>query len=98
MNTDTKEKPWKCSRSLYPEPRVWLITEEKNRLLSWAMIQKIEAAEDFLSLRFLCEYGLVTLASQESMKELFELMRLERVVSIDGRVLHCSIQEGGEEN
>ena len=98
MNTDTEEKPWKCSRSVPPEPRVWLITEEKNRLLSWAMIQKIEAAEDFLSLRFLCEYGLVTLASQKSMKELFELRRLERVVCIDGRLLHCRIQEDGEEN
>ena len=89
MNTDTEEKPWKSSRSVPPEPRVWLITEEKNRLLSWAMIQKIEAAEDFLS---------VTLTSQESMKELFELMRLERVVCIDGRILHCRIQESGEEN
>lgn len=97
MNTDTEEKPWKSSRSVPPKQHVWLIAEEKNRPLSWAMIQKIEAAEDFLSLRFLCEYGLVTLASQESMKELFELMRLERVVCIDGRLLHCRIQEGEED-
>ena len=33
---------------------MWLMTPEKNLLLSWAMIQKIEAAEDFLSIRFVC--------------------------------------------
>ena len=76
------------------EPRVWLMIEEKNLLLSWAMIQKIEAAEDFLSIRFLCEYGEVTLSSQESLRDLFELMRTERVASIDGRTLNCRIREG----
>jgi hypothetical protein len=75
------------------EPRVWLMTAEKNLLLSWAMIQKIEAAEDFLSIRFLCEYGEVTLSSQESLRDLFELMRVERVASIDGRALNCRIRE-----
>ena len=74
------------------EPRVWLMTAEKNLLLSWAMIQKVEAAEDFLSIRFLCEYGEVTLSSQESLRDLFELMRVERVASIDGRALNCRIQ------
>ena len=76
------------------EPRLWLMIEEKNLLLSWAMIQKIEAAEDFLSIRFLCEYGEVTLSSQESLRDLFELMRVERVASIDGRGLNCRIREG----
>ena len=74
------------------EPRMWLMTEERNLLLSWAMIQKIEAAEDFLSIRFLCEYGEVTLSSQESLRDLFELMRVESVASIDGRKLNCHIQ------
>jgi len=74
------------------EPRVWLMTAEKNLLLSWAMIQKIEAAEDFLSIRFLCEYGEVTLSSQESLRDLFELMGTEHVASIDGRALNCRIQ------
>jgi len=85
------EKAWK--KSLVPgEPRMWLMTGEKN-LLSWAMIQKIEAAEDFLSIRFLCEYGQVTLSSQESLRELFDLMRVEQIACIDGRALHCTIQE-----
>ena len=86
------EKAWK--KSLVPgEPRMWLMTGEKNLLLSWAMIQKIEAAEDFLSLRFLCEYGQVTLTSQESLRELVDLMRIERVSCIDGRALRCRILE-----
>ena len=76
-----------------PEPRLWLMTEEKNLLLSWAMIQKIEASEDFLSIRFLCEYGEITLSSQKSLRELFDLMRIERVASIDGRALNCRILE-----
>ena len=86
------EKAWK--KSLVPgEPRMWLMTGEKNLLLSWAMIQKIEAAEDFLSVRFLCEYGQVTLSSQEPLRELFDLMRVEQIACIDGRALHCTIQE-----
>ena len=38
-------------------PRFCLRTEEKNFLLSWAAVSQIEASEDFLSIRFLCEYG-----------------------------------------
>ena len=86
--------PWTRTIGGNPEPRIWLMTAEKNLLLSWAMIQKIEAAEDFLSIRFLCEYGEVTLSSQKSLRELFDLMRVERVASIDGRALHCRIQDG----
>ena len=41
---------------------------------------------------FSCEYGEVTLSSQESLRDLFELMRVERVASIDGRKLNCRIQ------
>jgi len=86
------EKAWK--KSLVPgEPRMWLMTGEKNLLLSWAMIQKIEAAEDFLSVRFLCEYGQVTLSSQEPLRELFDLMRVEQIACIDGRALNCRIQD-----
>ena len=92
MKESKETTPWTHTFAGNMEPRVWLMTAEKNLLLSWAMIQKIEAAEDFLSIRFLCEYGEVTLSSQESLRDLFELMRVERVASIDGRALNCRIQ------
>ena len=72
-------------------PRFCLRTEEKNFLLSWAAVSQIEASEDFLSIRFLCEYGLVQLSSTEPMRELFESMQMERVRHIDGRSLGCRI-------
>ena len=72
-------------------PRFCLRTEEKNLLLSWAAVSQIEASEDFLSIRFLCEYGLVQLSSTEPMRELFESMQMERVRHIDGRSLGCRI-------
>ena len=72
-------------------PRFCLRTEEKNLLLSWASVSQIEASEDFLSIRFLCEYGLVQLSSTEPMRELFESMQMERVRHIDGRSLGCRI-------
>ena len=93
MKDANETTPWTRTIGGNQEPRMWLMTPEKNLLLSWAMIQKIEAADDFLSIRFLCEYGEVTLSSQKSMRELFDLMRVERVASIDGRALHCRIQE-----
>ena len=72
-------------------PRFCFRTEEKNLLLSWAAVSQIEASEDFLSIRFLCEYGLIQLLSTEPMQELFESMQMERVWMIDGRVLACRI-------
>lgn len=72
-------------------PRFCLRTEEKNLLLSWAAVSQIEASEDFLSIRFLCEYGLVQLSSTEPMRELFESMQMERVRHIDGQSLGCRI-------
>ena len=93
MQRKHEQKSWTSIIGNNLEPRLWLITPEKNLLLSWAMIQKIEAAEDFLSIRFLCEYGEVTLSSQKSLRELFDLMRIERVASIDGRTLHSRIRE-----
>ena len=72
-------------------PRFWLRTEEKNLLLSWAAVSQIEASEDFLSICFLCEYGLVQLSSTEPMRELFESMQTERVRRIDGQLLTCRI-------
>ena len=72
-------------------PRFCLRTEEKNLLLSWAAVSQIEASEDFLSIRFLCEYGLVQLSSTEPMRELFESMQMERVRHIDSRSLGCRI-------
>ena len=94
MQRKHEQKSWTSIIGNNLEPRLWLITPEKNLLLSWAMIQKIEATEDFLSIRFLCEYGEVTLSSQKSLRELFDLMRVERVASIDGRALNCRIQDG----
>ena len=93
MQEKHEQKSWTHIIGNNPEPRLWLMTEEKNLLLSWAMIQKIEASEDFLSIRFLCEYGEITLSSQKSLRELFDLMRIERVASIDGRALNCRILE-----
>lgn len=93
MQEKHEQKSWTHIIGNNPEPRLWLMTEEKNLLLSWAMIQKIEASEDFLSIRFLCEYGEITLSSQKSLRELFDLMRIERVASIDGRTLNCRILE-----
>ena len=72
-------------------PRFCLRTEEKNFLLSWAAVSQIEASEDFLSIRFLCEYGLIQLSSTEPMQDLFESMQMERVRHIDGRSLGCRI-------
>ena len=48
-------------------------------LLSWAMVTHIEASKDFLSLQFICEIGMVQLASDESMEALFGSMEAERV-------------------
>ena len=70
-----------------------LMTAEKNLLSSCSMIRKIEAAEDFLSIRFLCEYGQVTLSSQKSLRELFDLLRIEQIDCIGSYALHCTIQE-----
>lgn len=72
-------------------PRFCLRTEEKNFLLSWAAVSQIEASEDFLSIRFLCENGMVQLSSTEPMRDLFWSMQMERVWMIDGRMLACRI-------
>ena len=40
-------------------PRFKLTTENKNYLLSWAMVTHIETSKDFLSLQFICEIGMV---------------------------------------
>ena len=72
-------------------PRFKLTTENKNYLLSWAMVTHIEASKDFLSLQFICEIGMVQLASDESMEALFESMEAERVHCIHGEMLACRI-------
>ena len=74
-----------------PLPRFKLTTENKNYLLSWAMVTQIEASKDFLSLQFACEIGLVQLSSDESMEALFENMEAERVHCIRGELLACRI-------
>ena len=90
--TEQKEERWFEVNGKGPGyPRVWLVTGEKNLLLSWAMISQLEASEDFLSIRFLCEYGIVWLASRESLRGLFEEIKLEMVRKIDGRLLACKI-------
>ena len=89
---EKEKKIWIEVNTKGPEyPRFCLRTEEKNLLLSWAAVSQIEASEDFLSIRFLCEYGLVQLSSTEPMRELFESMQMERVRHIDGRSLGCRI-------
>lgn len=72
-------------------PRFWLHTEQENLLLSWAMVSQIRASADFLSIRFLCEYGQVRLSSGDSLRGLFEHMQIERVWRIDGPALACRI-------
>lgn len=72
-------------------PRFKLTTENRNYLLSWALVTHIEASKDFLSLQFVCEIGMVQLASDESMEALFESMEAERVYSIRGELLACRI-------
>ena len=72
-------------------PRFKLTTENKNYLLSWAMVTHIEASKDFLSLQFICEIGMVQLASDESMEALFGSMEAERVHCIHGELLACRI-------
>jgi len=72
-------------------PRFWLRTEEKNLLLSWAAISQIEASEDFLSIRFMCEYGWVQLSSADSMADLFKELLRERVWKINGPLLGCKM-------
>lgn len=89
---EKKEERWFEQNGKGPGyPRLWLVTGEKNLLLSWAMISQIEASDDFLSIRFLCEYGIVLLASSESLQRLFECMQTETVRRIDGRLLACKI-------
>ena len=41
MKESKETTPWTHTFAGNMEPRVWLMTEEKNLLLSWAMIQKI---------------------------------------------------------
>jgi hypothetical protein len=72
-------------------PRLWLRTENENYVLSWALITQLQASEDFLSLSFLCEFGLVQISSSESLQGLFEDMQWEKVRYIDGRQLTCRL-------
>ena len=74
---EKKEERWFEQNGKGPGyPRLWLVTGEKNLLLSF---------------RFLCEYGIVLLASSESLQRLFECMQTETVRRIDGRLLACKI-------
>ncbi len=72
-------------------PRLWLRLEQETLLLSWALITQVRASADFLSISFLCEFGLVELFSSESLKTLFSWLQLERVNYIDGRQLACRL-------
>jgi hypothetical protein len=51
----------------------------------------LTAEPDFLSIRFLCEYGQVQLSAGDSLRGLFEHMQIERVWRIDGPALACRI-------
>ena len=72
-----------------PLPRFKLTMENKNYLLSWAMVTHIEASKDFLSLQFICEIGMLQLASDEKMEALFGSMEPEREHCNRGEVLAC---------
>lgn len=85
------EKKWYVTKSSTPYSRIWLHTETKNYLLSWALISQIEASNDFLALQFLCEFGLVQISSSESLQGHFEGMQWEKVRYIDGHLLACRI-------
>ena len=83
MNLDAK--PWDILKK--PCPRVWLLLGDKNILIKTDSIDKITASTDFLTVTFDCEYGQVTIASSESLQELFEELQMERIRLIDGRKL-----------
>lgn len=86
-----EEKRWILLDRKEMHPRFWLRTETENLLLSWAVISQIRASEDFLSISFLCEYGLIQLSSAESMLELFKGLLSEKVWRIEGALLGCKI-------
>ena len=73
-------------------PRLWLSLPEGNLLISWEM-KKIRATSDFLNIVFECEYGIITFASSEPLRELYELMQMEMVRKIDGTRLAVKVDE-----
>ncbi len=79
-------KAWDVVKG-HPCPRVWLRLEDKNLLLKTDHIDKVTASPDFLTLKFDCEYGQITIISTESLQQLFEELQLERIRLIDGRKL-----------
>ena len=72
-------------------PRLWLSLPEGNLLISWETMKKIRATSDFLNIVF--EYGIITFASSEPLRELYELMQMEMVRKIDGTRLAVKVDE-----
>ncbi len=70
-------------------PRLWLRMENENFVISWALLTQLRALMDFLSISFMCEFGLVRISSNESIQGLFEDLQWKKVRCIDGRQFNC---------
>ncbi len=86
----TDNMVWQLADMDHP-PRLWLVTETENFLIGWESLREIRASEDFLTLQFSCEFGMVSFTSKDSMRELFEYLQMEKVRRLDGRMLNCQI-------
>ena len=89
------QNPWVEMRDGHA-PRLWLSLPEGNLLISWETMKKIRATSDFLNIVFECEYGIygiITFASSEPLRELYELMQMEMVRKIDGTRLAVKVDE-----
>ena len=64
------QNPWVEMRDGHA-PHLWLSLPEGNLLISWETMKKIRATSDFLNIVFECEYGIITFASSEPLRELY---------------------------
>ncbi len=87
----TENNIWQLTDMGNHSPRIWLVLENEHLLISWETLQEVRASPDFLNLQFMCEYGLVSFSSPDSLRELFEYFQAERLRRIDGRKLNCKI-------
>ncbi len=85
------EKRWHTVGPKTMVPRLWLEMENRNFAFSWALITQLQASGDFLSISFMCEFGLVRISAAESIQELFRDLFWEQVSYIDGRRFTCQL-------
>lgn len=85
------EKRWHTVGPKTMVPRLWLEMENRNFAFSWALITQLQASDDFLSISFMCEFGLVRISAAESIRELFRDLFWEKVSYIDGRRFACQL-------